>query len=414
MLDGSVHAFLGLGGNFAVAGPDTPRVLQAMEGLRLTVHIATKLNRTHLHPGQVGLLLPCLSRTERDEKAGVRQFVSVEDTASMVHASAGRGEPASPRLRSEPWIVSELARRTLAGPAAPAIDWQAMGSDYSVTRALIEQVAQTAVAGFEQYNARIAQPRGFHLPNSARLRDWRTASGKAEFSAIALPQDSIMRRARAAYGEQVLCLATVRAHRQYNTTVYRDSTGEVDRYRGVHHTRKVLFIAAATMARLGLRDGQMVDVHAAAPDGIARSCRGARFGHARVQGSAGAAQACGMIGSSWCIGASSGMVMRTVVPTPGRLSTWILPPRMVVTMLCTMFSPSPELPSLMRVVKKGSKMRFRLAGAMPAPSSLMTMSAWSPSGTGTVIDNRPWSRPRKPCSRALLTRAASTWPSGPG
>jgi molybdopterin-dependent oxidoreductase alpha subunit len=277
MLDGSVHAFLGLGGNFAVAGPDTPRVLQAMEGLRLTVHIATKLNRTHLHPGQVGLLLPCLSRTERDEQAGGRQFVSVEDTASMVHASAGRGEPASPRLRSEPWIVSELARRTLAGPAAPAIDWQAMGSDYSVTRALIEQVAQTAVAGFEQYNARIAQPRGFHLPNSARLRDWRTASGKAEFSAIALPQDSIMRRARAAYGEQVLCLATVRAHRQYNTTVYRDSTGEVDRYRGVHHTRKVLFIAAATMARLGLRDGQMVDVHAAAPDGIARSCRGYRL-----------------------------------------------------------------------------------------------------------------------------------------
>ena len=277
MLDGSVHAFLGLGGNFAVAGPDTPRVLQAMEGLRLTVHIATKLNRTHLHPGQVGLLLPCLSRTERDEQAGGTQFVSVEDTASMVHASAGRGEPASPKLRSEPQIVTELARRTLAGPAAPPIDWQAMGSDYSVTRALIEQVAHTAVAGFEQYNARIAQPRGFHLPNTARLRDWRTASGKAEFSAVALPQDTIMRRARAAFGGQVLCLATVRAHRQYNTTVYRDSTGEVDRYRGVHHTRKVLFIAEATMARLGLRDGQMVDVHAAAPDGIARSCRGYRL-----------------------------------------------------------------------------------------------------------------------------------------
>lgn len=275
IMDGSVHAFLGLGGNFAVAGPDTPRVLQAMQGLQLTVHIATKLNRTHLHPGLVGLLLPCLSRTERDEQQGGRQFVSVEDTASMVHASAGRGEPASAKLRSEPYIVTELARHTLAARAgAPRIDWQAMGRDYSVTRGLIEQVARTAVAGFEQYNQRIAQPRGFHLPNTARLRDWRTASGKAQFSAIALPQDSIMRRARAAYGEQVLCLATVRAHRQYNTTVYRDSSGEVDRYRGVHHTRKVLFIAAATMARLGLRDGQLVDVHAAAPDGIARQCKG--------------------------------------------------------------------------------------------------------------------------------------------
>jgi molybdopterin-dependent oxidoreductase alpha subunit len=275
ILDGSVHAFLGLGGNFAVAGPDTPRVLQAMERLQLTVHIATKLNRTHLHPGRVGLLLPCLSRTERDEQAGGRQFVSVEDTASMVHASSGRNAPASAKLRSEPHIVCELARHTLGdGPAGARIDWRAMGSDYAATRALIEQVAHSAVAGFEEYNRRIAQPRGFHLPNSARKRDWRTASGKAQFTALELPQDSIMRRARATHGEAVLCLATVRAHRQYNTTVYRDTTGEVDRYRGVHHTRKVLFISAATLARLGLRDGQLVDVHAAAPDGIARQCNG--------------------------------------------------------------------------------------------------------------------------------------------
>ena len=271
LLDGSVHAFLGLGGNFAVAGPDSPRVLAAMERLQLTVHIATKLNRTHLHPGKVGLLLPCLSRTERDEQPGGRQFVSVEDTASMVHASNGRGEPASAQLRSEPHIVTELARHTLGDSSIP---WQAMGSDYSVTRGLIEQVAQGAVAGFDAYNQRITQPRGFYLPNTARQREWKTASGKAQFSAIALPHDTIMRRARAVYGEQVLCLATVRAHRQYNTTVYRDTTGEVDRYRGVHHTRKVLFIAESTLQRLGLRDGQLVDVHAAAPDGIARVQRG--------------------------------------------------------------------------------------------------------------------------------------------
>jgi len=189
----------------------------------------------------------------------------------MVHASAGRCDPASATLRSEPFIVTELARHALG---ESGIDWQAMGSDYSVTRGLIEQVAQQAVAGFDGYDRRVREPRGFHLPNTARQREWKTATGKAQFTAIALPQDSIMRRARAMPGDDVLCLATGRAHRQYNTTVYRDTTGEVDRYRGVHHTRKVLFIAAATLARLGLRDGQLVDVHAAAPDGIARMVSG--------------------------------------------------------------------------------------------------------------------------------------------
>ncbi|SFU98986.1 oxidoreductase alpha (molybdopterin) subunit [Pseudoduganella namucuonensis] len=274
LLDGSVHAFTGLGGNFAVAGPDSPRVLAAMSNCKLTVHIATKLNRTHLYPGAIGLLLPCLGRTEHDEQPGGQQFVSVEDTASMVHASTGRNRPASGKLRSEPHIVTELARHTLPDSA---IDWRAMGRDYDVTRDLIERVAEGAVAGFEDYNANIRQRRGFHLPNTAALRVWKTDTGKANFAAHALPADSIMQRARARHGDRVLCLATVRAHRQYNTTVYHDPRGEVDRYRGVHHTRKVLFIGPATLARLGFLDGEIVSLRAASLDGVERVVHGYRL-----------------------------------------------------------------------------------------------------------------------------------------
>jgi len=276
LLNGEVHAFTSLGGNFAVAGPDSPRVLDALSRTQLTVHIATKLNRTHLYPGRVGLLLPCLGRTELDQQPGGAQFVSVEDTASVVHASTGRNMPASETLRSEPFIVTELARHALPDSK---IDWQAMGRDYDTTRNHIERVAShaQAVEGFGDYNRKIRERLGFRLPNSAGLRIWHTASGKARFTAHALPADTIMSRARAAFGPDVLCLATVRAHRQYNTTVYRDPRGEVDRYRGVNGTRKVLFIGSATLARLGLQDGDIVTVRAAAPDGIARELSGYRL-----------------------------------------------------------------------------------------------------------------------------------------
>ena len=274
LLDGSVHGFVGLGGNFAVAGPDSPRVLAAMSRCKLTVHIATKLNRTHLYPGETGLLLPCLGRTEVDTQASGQQFVSVEDTASMVHSSTGRNRPASEALRSEPFIITELARHALP---ASSIDWRAMGSDYDITRGLIEDVARDAVEGFTDYNNNIRERRGFHLPNSASLRVWNTESGKAQFIAHGLPQDTIMRRARMRHGDRVLCLATVRAHRQYNTTVYQDPKGEVDRYRGVYNTRKVLFIGLATLERLGFKDGDIVNLRAASLDGIERRVFGFRL-----------------------------------------------------------------------------------------------------------------------------------------
>jgi molybdopterin-dependent oxidoreductase alpha subunit len=271
LLDGSVRAFLALGGNFAVAGPDSPRVLEALARCELTVHIATKLNRTHLYPGKRGLLFPCLGRTEQDVQESGAQFVSVEDTASMVHASRGRNRPASEALRSEPWIVAELAHRTLG---SARIDWRAMAADYDRTRAAIERVTRGVVSGFEGYNDKVRTARGFHLPNAAAERRWETASGKAHFIAHPLPQDSLLRRARALHGDAVLCLATMRAHRQYNTTVYRDRSGEVDRYRGVHGTRRVLFISQADLDRFGLAAGEQVNLRAAALDGIERRVEG--------------------------------------------------------------------------------------------------------------------------------------------
>ncbi|GGX93701.1 FdhF/YdeP family oxidoreductase [Pseudoduganella dura] len=281
LVDGTVEAFVALGGNFAVAAPDTPRVLEALSRTKLTVHVATKLNRTHLYPGQTGLLLPCIGRTELDVQPSGPQFVSVEDTASMVHASMGRNRPASELLRSEPFIVSRLAQHVLPDMG---IDWHTIGTDYDATRALIERVAEGAVEGFADYNERIRAEKGFHLPNGAGRREWATAVRKARFIAHPLPADTIMARARARHGDRVLCLATIRAHRQYNTTVYRDPKGEVDRYRGVHGTRHVLFVGRAALARLGFADGDVVRVRAASPDGIERHVDGIRLAAAALDG----------------------------------------------------------------------------------------------------------------------------------
>lgn len=280
LLDGSVRAFVGLGGNFAVAAPDSPRVLNALSRTDLTVHIATKLNRSHLYPGKVGLLLPCLGRTERDERpagtqfVSVAQFVSVEDTASYVRASAGRNAPASELLLSEPGIVAELAQHTVGDGR---VNWRALAADYDSIRDAITRVTAGVTSGFERYNEQLRTDGRFHLPNAARARRWDTDSGKARFIAHAIPRETVMTRARARHGDDVLCLATMRAHRQYNTTVYRDESGEVDRYRGVHGTRRVLFIAQADLERRGLRDGDVVDVRAAALDGIERRVEGFRL-----------------------------------------------------------------------------------------------------------------------------------------
>jgi molybdopterin-dependent oxidoreductase alpha subunit len=261
MQAGTAKVFIGLGGNFAVAAPDPAATYPAFRRLEMSVHIATKLNRTHLLTGQETLLLPCLGRTEIDRQATGRQAVTVEDSMSMVHASRGLNAPASENLRSEPAIVAALAQAAL-GPDS-GIDWMGLVADYGRIRDLIEAVFPETFAG---YNERIKTPGGFRLPLPHTERVWKTASGKAQF--IAASEEAVADPRR---GDQnVLVLTTVRSHDQYNTTVY----GLNDRYRGVSGRRDVVFANPADMAALGLGEGDRVDLTAAFDQDEARAVRG--------------------------------------------------------------------------------------------------------------------------------------------
>jgi molybdopterin-dependent oxidoreductase alpha subunit len=257
MRDGRARAFLGLGGNFAAATPDTPVTEAALRSCALTVHIATKLNRSHVLPGEVSLILPCLGRTERDDRAAGEQFVTVEDSMSNVHASRGRLAPASPHLRSEVAIVAGLARALIGDATAPragvpALPWREFADDY---RAIRQRIAEV-VPGFDDFEAKVARPAGFTLPHPPRdARRFPTASGRARFTAgdvamIEVPPGRLL-------------LQTVRSHDQYNTTIY----GLDDRYRGVHGGRRVVFVSPDDLAELGVADGAIVDLVSEWSDG---------------------------------------------------------------------------------------------------------------------------------------------------
>ncbi len=259
MVRGEVKVFFGMGGNIVAAIPDWRQTHDAFRNLDLTVHVSTKLNRSHLVHGREALILPCLGRTEVDVQATGPQSVTVEDSMSMVHASAGRNEPASPQLLSEPAIIARLARATLGERSV--VDWEGLVADYDLIRDAIEDVFPI----FEGYNARIRVPGGFHLASSARERIWATASGKATFLVHnGLGEDP------AEHGDDVLRLTTIRSHDQYNTTVYSLS----DRYRGVFGQRDVVFMGPEEMAKRGLGAGDRVDIVAVAHDGIERRIRG--------------------------------------------------------------------------------------------------------------------------------------------
>jgi molybdopterin-dependent oxidoreductase alpha subunit len=259
MLEGKVKVFIGLGGNFSTATPDTPRTHEGMRQCALTVNIATKLNRSHLVHGKESLILPTLGRTEIDEQDGVAQGVTVEDSVCMVHISFGMNKPASPHLLSETAIVARMAAATLG---SEKIDWLWYVQDYARIRDAIEQV----IDGFENYNERVAVPGGFHLTPGACNRVWETPSGKAQFLVHAIDKDTPIHRAREQYGDKLLVLMTTRSHDQYNTTIY----GLDDRYRGVFGLRRVVFISAADLARLGLRAGQRVDITSVWGDNVKR------------------------------------------------------------------------------------------------------------------------------------------------
>jgi molybdopterin-dependent oxidoreductase alpha subunit len=252
MRDGRASVFIGLGGNFAAATPDSDVTAAALERCELTVHVSTKLNRSHTVTGREALILPCLGRTERDAAAGGDQFVTVEDSMSVVHASSGRLAPASAQLRSEVAIVTGIG----AALFGDDLGWAAMGADYSVIRRHIAAV----VAGCADYEARASARGGFTMPRPPRdSLTFQTASGRARFTvnpvtAIEVPPGHLV-------------LQTLRSHDQFNTTVY----GLNDRYRGVHGGRRVVFVSGDDLTAFGLADGDIVDLVSVWSDGERRA-----------------------------------------------------------------------------------------------------------------------------------------------
>ncbi|MGE4426689.1 MAG: FdhF/YdeP family oxidoreductase [Solirubrobacteraceae bacterium] len=306
MRDGRAHVFIGMGGNFASATPDTDVTEAALRGTRLTVQVSTKLNRSHLVTGREALILPTLGRTDRDPGPdGEVRAVTVEDSMSVVHASRGRFRPPSKALRSEVDIVAGIAR-ALFGPAATdagtspgravgpsaraevvaggeveaaatdrgdgapivgdraaaaAIPWEDLAADYARIRDRIEAV----VPGFESFNARAAWPGGFVLPHPPRdERRFDTPSGRARLTVNPLTWPKVP-------AGRIL-LQTLRSHDQYNTTIY----GMDDRYRGIHGGRRVVFVHVDDLAALGLADGDTVDMVGEWSDGIVRRADGFR------------------------------------------------------------------------------------------------------------------------------------------
>ncbi|MEQ9849967.1 FdhF/YdeP family oxidoreductase [Pectobacterium brasiliense] len=261
MLRDEIKVLIALGGNLAAAAPDSERTEEALSRCDLTVHISTKLNRSHLVTGKVdALILPTLGRTDLDMQASGAQFITVEDSFSMVHASQGVGQPLSPLQRSETTIVAGIANAVLGHEK---LDWLALADDYSRIR---DHIAAT-IPNFTDFNANCDLPGGFYLGNAAAELHFNTLNGKAQFSHAALP-DTLFPQLQ---GNDVpFTLQTLRSHDQYNTTIY----GLDDRYRGVYGQREVLFMHPDDISALGLEDGDLVDIETLWNDGITRIVNG--------------------------------------------------------------------------------------------------------------------------------------------
>ncbi|WP_436846801.1 FdhF/YdeP family oxidoreductase [Streptomyces litmocidini] len=255
MRDGDVKVFVGMGGNFALAAPDTPYTYEALRRCELTVQVSTKLNRSHVVHGRRALILPCLGRTEKDHQRKGIQSTSVEDSMSMVHLSIGMKRPASPHLLSEPAIIAGMARAALPDSATP---WEWYVEDYDRIRDTMAKVLD----GFEDFNRRVRLPLGFRIKQPARELVFLTPSGKAEFAAPPLP-DVVPKPG-------LLALGTMRSHDQWNTTIYSDD----DRYRGVKNLRTLVFMNRADMRERGIADMAPVDITSTAKDGSRRHLNG--------------------------------------------------------------------------------------------------------------------------------------------
>ncbi|WP_433578593.1 FdhF/YdeP family oxidoreductase [Nocardia brasiliensis] len=272
MRDGRAAVFVGMGGNFVSATPDTEVTETALRNCALTVQISTKLNRSHVVHGRTALILPTLGRTDKDLRDGLKQQVSVEDSMSMVHLSTGRLDPVSKHLRSEVAIVCDLAL-TLFGADHP-VPWARFRGDYDTIRDAISRV----VPGCADYNARVRARNGFVLPHPPRdNREFRTSTGKANFAVNELTWTTVP--------EGRLILQTLRSHDQYNTTIY----GLDDRYRGVHGGRKVVLVHPEDIAALGFAEDELVDVISEWTDGTERRVEGFRLvGYPTPRGNAAA------------------------------------------------------------------------------------------------------------------------------
>ncbi|PTM97330.1 FdhF/YdeP family oxidoreductase [Mycoplana dimorpha] len=264
ILKGETRGFVSLGGNFVRAIPDTEAMEAAWQTLRLTVQIATKLNRSHLIHGEVAYLLPCLGRLEIDQQATGPQAVSIESSVAHFHGSRGRAAPASPHLLSEPAIIAGMAKATLTRGAVPWDQWVA---DYSRIRDAIERTYPETLKAF---NERLFQPGGIPRPVPARERKWVTSNKKANFIT---PPRLFPDFGEGAVADGVLNLATLRSNDQFNTTIY----GYTDRYRGVDGTRQVVFVNEADIARLGFAPGDLVDLTTAIDPQTERQVRGFRL-----------------------------------------------------------------------------------------------------------------------------------------
>ena len=224
-----------LGGNFISATPDTRRTSKAVSSLQMAVHVSTKLNRSHLVAAQEMFILPCLGRTELDVQQSGEQFVTVENSMGVVHTSTGKLKPASRNLRSEPWIIAEMAANTLS---KSSFDFREQVHNYDNIRDLISN----SVMGFEDYNTKVRKPNGFYLPNPPKDNcEFATPDGFAHFSINELPNVEI--------GEDQFVMMTIRSHDQYNTTIY----GLDDRYRGIKGNRRVVLMNPEDMLDLEIK-----------------------------------------------------------------------------------------------------------------------------------------------------------------
>src|SRR5271167_2283346 len=243
MFDGDLKVFFAISGNFLTNVPDTVYSAHALQRCRLTAHVSTKLNRSHLITGERALILPCLGRSEEDIQKTGKQFLTVEDSMGIINPTQGFFPPASPELMSDVAIVANLAHATLG--SRTTTNWLGFAADYNLIRDAISRV----IPGFENFNARLAEEKFFYLPNAAKQRVFKTSSGKAKLSVCPIQKHDLK--------SDEFLLTTIRSHDQFNSTIY----GLNDRYRGVFDGRRVLFLNPIDMEARNLRAGQVVDIY---------------------------------------------------------------------------------------------------------------------------------------------------------